>query len=38
VNISMPRIVLPTIPAVDIQMPRIKIPNVRVVRRTNGPI
>jgi membrane-associated protease RseP (regulator of RpoE activity) len=38
VNISMPRIVLPTIPSVDIQMPRIKVPNVRVVRRTNGPI
>jgi serine protease Do len=38
INISMPRIVLPTIPSVDVQMPRIKVPNVRVIRRTGGPI
>ncbi|HEY6804219.1 MAG TPA: PDZ domain-containing protein [Pyrinomonadaceae bacterium] len=38
INVSMPRIELPTIPSIDIQMPRVKVPNVKVIRRTNGPI
>jgi len=37
INIAMPRIQIP-MPTIDVQMPRIRIPDIRVVRRTSGPI
>jgi serine protease Do len=39
INIAMPTIHVPSIPAIDVNMPRIRVrPGVRVVRRTSGPI
>ena len=39
VEVSMPRIVIPSIPSVNIEMPRIRVsPRVRVSRSERGPI
>ena len=39
VEISMPRIVIPSIPSINIELPRVRVtPRVRVVRTSQGPI
>ena len=39
VEISMPRIVIPVIPSINIELPRVRVtPRVRVVRTSQGPI
>jgi serine protease Do len=39
IDIAMPRIVIPTIPAINVEMPRIRVtPRVRVIRSERGPI
>jgi serine protease Do len=39
IDIAMPRIVIPTIPAINVEMPRIRVtPRVRTIRSERGPI
>ena len=39
IDIAMPRIVIPSIPAINVEMPRIRVsPRVRVIRSERGPI
>ncbi len=39
VEVSMPRIVIPTIPSINIEMPRVRVtPRSRVLRTVHGPI
>ena len=39
IDIAMPRIVIPSIPAINVELPRIRVsPRVRVIRSERGPI
>src|SRR6185503_9030841 len=39
IEVSMPRIVIPSIPSINIELPRVRVtPRVRVVRTSQGPI
>jgi membrane-associated protease RseP (regulator of RpoE activity) len=39
IDVAMPRIVIPSIPAINIEMPRIRVmPRVKIPRTVNGPI
>jgi serine protease Do len=39
VEVAMPRIVIPSIPAINIELPRVRVkPGVRVIRTDRGPI
>lgn len=39
IDIAMPRIVIPSIPSINIEMPRVRVtPRARIVRTGNGPI
>jgi len=39
IDVAMPRIVIPTIPSINVEMPRIRVtPRVRTIRSERGPI